>query len=110
MTGQREVHAATSGLVKSVGAVAHQNGEIVYGRIAESGVETVVEMLRSNVVHGAGIVNSSQGQGRAIDLKLHFMTRDLNIDPADGEVTLMGQTYDGVLVVGMDTVKVVPVK
>ena len=29
---------------------------------------------------------------------------------ADGEVTLMGQTYDGVLVVGVDTVKVVPKK
>jgi hypothetical protein len=45
-----------------------------------------------------------------IDLKLHFMTVDLDIDPATGEVTLMGQTLDGVLVVGMDAVKVVPSK
>jgi parallel beta-helix repeat protein len=41
-----------------------------------------------------------------IDLKLHFMTADLGI-AADGEVTLIGQTQDGVLVVGMGTVKVV---
>lgn len=43
-----------------------------------------------------------------IDLKLHFKTADLDIDPADGEVMLIGQTCDGVLVVGMDKVKVGP--
>jgi hypothetical protein len=38
------------------------------------------------------------------------MTVDIDIDPADGAVTLVGQTQDGMMVVGMDTVKVVPAK
>lgn len=43
-----------------------------------------------------------------IDLKLHFMTAGLNIKPADREAILTGQAYDGVPVVGMTPIKVVP--
>lgn len=42
-----------------------------------------------------------------VDLKVHFMTANLEIDPADSEAMLMGQTYNGMLIVGMDTVKVI---
>jgi hypothetical protein len=59
---------------------------------------------------GASPVKHSQededGDGD-LDLKLHFMTQDLDI-PASGEVTLIGQTYDGTYMVGMASMKLVP--
>jgi len=45
-----------------------------------------------------------------IDLVLHFMTRELTIDPADTEAMLIGQTYSGQLLVGTDSIKIVPSK
>jgi hypothetical protein len=44
------------------------------------------------------------------DLILHFMTQDLNIDPSASDAMLIGQTYEGQLVVGMDSIKIVPSK
>lgn len=40
-----------------------------------------------------------------IDLKLHFMTSELVIEPDDTEVMLVGQTYSGNHVVGISAVK-----
>jgi hypothetical protein len=43
-----------------------------------------------------------------LDLVLHFRTQDTGIAPGDTEACLIGQTYDGVPVMGCDSVRTVP--
>jgi len=45
----------------------------------------------------------------SVELKLHFKTQDLQIDPADTEAVLIGQADDGSLVVGVVPVKIISV-
>jgi hypothetical protein len=42
------------------------------------------------------------------DLILHFRTQDTSIAPGDMEACLIGETYDGVAIVGCDSVRTVP--
>jgi hypothetical protein len=43
-----------------------------------------------------------------LDLVLHFRTQDTGIAPGDTEACLIGQTYDGVPIMGCDSVRTVP--
>jgi hypothetical protein len=43
-----------------------------------------------------------------LDLVLHFRTQDTGIAPGDIEACLTGQTYDGVPIMGCDSVRTVP--
>jgi len=42
------------------------------------------------------------------DLILHFKTQETDIQPGDTEACLIGQTYDGLPIVGCDSVRIVP--
>ena len=66
-----------------------------------------VRFAGAEPVHWA--LEDTDGDGD-IDLRLHFLTADLDISSSSVEVMLIGQTYDGMLVVGMDTVKVLGTK
>ncbi len=43
-----------------------------------------------------------------LDLIFHFKTQELNIDEYSTEATLIGETFDGILIQGTDTVNIVP--
>ena len=43
-----------------------------------------------------------------LDLLFHFKTQELNLDMNSTEATLIGETFDGMPIQGMDTVKIVP--
>ena len=43
-----------------------------------------------------------------LDLIMHFRTQETDIEPGDMEACLIGETYDGVPIVGCDSVRTVP--
>ena len=43
-----------------------------------------------------------------LDLIMHFRTQETDIQPGDTEACLTGQTYDGMPIVGCDSVRIVP--
>jgi hypothetical protein len=43
-----------------------------------------------------------------IDLILHFKTQETGISEGDTEATLTGETTDGVMIIGTDSVRIVP--
>ena len=45
-----------------------------------------------------------------MDLLFHFKTQELNLDSNSTEVVFTGQTFGGVSVEGLDSVKIVPVE
>jgi hypothetical protein len=45
-----------------------------------------------------------------LDLMLHFLTEDAGIAPGDTEACLTGETYDGLPIMGCDSVRTVPPK
>lgn len=62
---------------------------------------------------GASPVKSTMedvNQDGDIDLLLHFKTQDLNLTQDSTEATLTGETMDGTLIEGTDTVNIVPKK
>jgi hypothetical protein len=57
--------------------------------------------------HKRAHVEDVDGDGD-LDLLLHFRTRDTGIAPGDTEACVTGQTYDGVPIMGCDSVRTVP--
>jgi len=58
-------------------------------------------------VHKRAHVQDADGDGD-LDMVLHFKTQDTGIAPGDTEACLTGQTYDGLPIVGCDSVRIVP--
>jgi hypothetical protein len=57
--------------------------------------------------HKQAHVEDVDGDGY-LDLLLHFRTQDTGIAPGDTEACLIGQSYDGVPIMGCDSVRTVP--
>jgi hypothetical protein len=57
--------------------------------------------------HKQAHVEDVDGDGD-LDLLLHFRTLDTGIAPGDTEACLMGQTYDGIPLIGCDSVSTIP--
>jgi hypothetical protein len=59
--------------------------------------------------HKRAHVEDVDGDGY-LDLLFHFRTQETGIAPGDTEACLIGQTYDGVPIMGCDSVRTVPPK
>ena len=56
--------------------------------------------------HSRGHVEDVDGDGDA-DLLLHFDTQSTDISCGDTEIGLLGETFDGELITGSDTISTV---